>query len=163
MAEGSCLTAFPPARQRTRSMRPGISIMGIMAGIYYWFPKMTGRFLDEGLGKLNFWLMFIGINLTFFPMHFLGVAGMPRRIYTYDSGMGWDTWNMVATIGSYTIAVGLLVHLTEYTAGRIPWLGRLPGDIIIKRGNFTFYFPLATSRPTRTWPKAPATTMCGCR
>ncbi|MPZ98062.1 MAG: cytochrome c oxidase subunit I [Dehalococcoidia bacterium] len=107
----------------------GGAIMGILAGVYYWFPKMTGRFLDEGLGKLNFWLVFIGMNLTFFPMHFLGIAGMPRRIYTYDSGLGWDTWNLVATIGSYTIALGMLVFLVafframrqEKTAGDNPW------------------------------------------
>ena len=86
----------------------GGAIMGIFAGFYYWFPKMTGRFLSESIGKLNFWLIFIGMNVTFFPMHFLGVAGMPRRIYTYDSGLGWDMWNMVATIGAFTIALGAL-------------------------------------------------------
>ncbi len=68
----------------------GGSIFGIFSGIYYWFPKMTGRMLNDGLGKINFWLMFIGMNLTFAPMHWLGLDGMPRRIYTYDEGMGWN-------------------------------------------------------------------------
>ena len=107
----------------------GGAVMGIFSGIYYWFPKMTGRFLDEGLGKLHFWLFFIGINMTFFPMHFLGTAGMPRRIYTYDSGLGWDFWNMFATIGSLVITVALLVFIlnffrsmrTEQNAPNNPW------------------------------------------
>ena len=109
----------------------GGAIMGIFAGIFYWFPKMTGRLLDETLGKVNFWLMFIGMNLTFFPMHFLGLAGMPRRIYTYDADLGWETWNMVATIGSYTIMIGVLVFIVNFvitmrkpaTAGNDPWGG----------------------------------------
>ena len=109
----------------------GGAIMGIFSGIYYWFPKMTGRFLNETLGKINFWLLFLGMNLTFFPMHFLGVSGMPRRIYRYDEGLGWDEWNMVATIGSYVIAFGVLVFVfnffrtmgQEKTAGDNPWDG----------------------------------------
>ena len=78
----------------------GGSIFALAAGLYYWFPKITGRMFHEGLGKLNFWLMFIGMNITFFPMHFLGLDGMPRRIYTYDSEMGWNLWNAVATGGA---------------------------------------------------------------
>ena len=109
----------------------GGAIMGIFSGIYYWFPKITGRFLGESLGKLHFWLFFIGMNLTFFPMHFLGVAGMPRRIYTYDSGLGWGFWNMVATIGAYTLAAGMLVFVINFfrsmrqpaTAPNNPWDG----------------------------------------
>ena len=72
------------------------SIFGLFAGVYYWWPKVTGRLLDERLGKLHFWLMLIGFNLTFGPMHILGLQGMPRRIYTYPEGMGWDVWNAVA-------------------------------------------------------------------
>ena len=92
----------------------GGAIMGIFAGVYYWFPKFTGRFLNEGIGKLHFWLFFIGMNLTFFPMHFLGVAGMPRRIYTYDADLGWGTWNFVATIGAFVIAAGMLTFLWNF-------------------------------------------------
>ena len=110
----------------------GGSIFGIFAGIYYWFPKMTGRMLREGLGKINFWLMFIGMNITFGPMHWLGLDGMPRRIYTYSSGMGWDFWNLVATFGSLSLGVGILVFLYNFftslrsgeRAPADPWDGR---------------------------------------
>ena len=110
----------------------GGSIFGLFSGIYYWFPKVTGRMLNEGLGKLNFWLMFIGMNLTFAPMHWLGLGGMPRRIYTYESGMGWDFWNFIATIGSFTIAISMVVFLwnffstmrKEKDAPADPWDGR---------------------------------------
>ena len=89
----------------------GGSLFGIFSGIYYWWPKMTGRLLHEGLGKLHFWLFFIGFNVTFFPMHFLGLDGMPRRIYTYSTEMGWDFWNMVSTVGSFIIALSMLVFI----------------------------------------------------
>ncbi|MDP3062896.1 MAG: cytochrome c oxidase subunit I, partial [Chloroflexota bacterium] len=91
----------------------GGSMLGIFAGIYYWFPKATGRMLGEGLGKLNFWTMMLGLNLTFFPMHFLGILGMPRRIYTYPTGMGWDLSNLLATIGAFILAVSILVFLVN--------------------------------------------------
>ena len=87
--------------------------------------------LGEGLGKLQFWLMFIGFNVTFGPMHFLGVDGMPRRIFTYPSGMGWDLWNFVATMGAYTLGVSILVFIINVfttmqrpkAAGNDPWDG----------------------------------------
>ena len=72
----------------------GGSVFGVFAGLYYWFPKMTGRMLNEGLGKVQFVLMFIGFNLTFFPMHQLGLAGMPRRIADYASNAGWNDLNL---------------------------------------------------------------------
>lgn len=84
----------------------GGAVMGLFGGIFYWFPKVTGRFLDEKLGKLQFWMYMIGFNVTFFPMHFLGLQGMPRRIYTYAGDQGWNFWNLVATLGSYLTAVG---------------------------------------------------------
>ena len=89
----------------------GGSMFAIFSGIYYWWPKMTGRMLSDTLGKLHFWLTFIGFNFTFFPMHFLGMDGMPRRIYTYDSGMGWDLWNMVATAGAFFLGASMLVFI----------------------------------------------------
>ncbi len=103
------------------------AVFAIFGGFYYWFPKMTGRMYSETLGKLHFWLMFVGVNLTFFPMHFLGAAGMPRRIPDYPDA--YAGWNMVASIGSYISAVGVLVFLyvifRTFTAGaRIaenPW------------------------------------------
>ena len=89
----------------------GGSMLGIFAGIYYWFPKMTGRMYNERLGKLHFWLTLISFNLTFFPMHLLGTYGMPRRYYTYQAGLGWDFWNMVETIGAFILAFSFLVFI----------------------------------------------------
>ena len=89
----------------------GGSIMALLCGAYYWFPKMSGRFMNEGLGKLNFWLVFISMNITFFPMHFTGLDGMPRRIYTYDSEMGWDFWNLISSIGSFALGFSVLVFI----------------------------------------------------
>ena len=107
----------------------GGSVFGIMAGFYYWFPKMTGRMLNETLGKVQFVLMFIGFNLTFFPMHELGLAGMPRRIADYSSTAGWNDLNLVATAGGFLIAASMLpllwnifVSLRSGTpAGDDPW------------------------------------------
>jgi cytochrome c oxidase subunit 1 len=87
----------------------GGSAFGLLAGIYYWFPKFTGRLLNEKIGKVHFWLTMIGFNLTFFPMHFLGVDGMPRRIYTYAAGFNLETWNLVSSIGAYITLVSALV------------------------------------------------------
>jgi cytochrome c oxidase subunit 1 len=84
---------------------------GIFAGWYYWFPKISGYMYDEALGKLHFWLAFIGSNLIFFPQHFLGLAGMPRRIVDYPDAFAG--WNMLSSIGSYVFAFGLLVFLTN--------------------------------------------------
>ena len=89
----------------------GGSIFGIFAGIYYWWPKITGKMLDETFGRLNFWLMFIGMNLTFFPMHFLGLNGMPRRIYTYSAEFGWEHLNQLASIGYVVLFVSFLVFI----------------------------------------------------
>jgi cytochrome c oxidase subunit 1 len=89
----------------------GGSIFGIFAGLYYWWPKFFGRMLDEGLGKIHFWTMMVGFNLTFFPMHWLGTEGMPRRIYTYFPNHGFEIWNLVATLGSYILGLSVLVFL----------------------------------------------------
>ena len=110
----------------------GGSILALLCGIYYWFPKITGRMFNEQLGKLNFWLMFIGFNVTFFPMHFTGLDGMPRRIYTYSEGMGWSMWNGVSTAGAALLALSLLVFLHNIVtswrkgelAGNDPWDAR---------------------------------------
>ena len=109
----------------------GGSMLGVIAAIYYWFPKMTGRMLNERLGIVHFGLQFIGTNLTFFPMHILGLDGMPRRIYTYGANLGWDTLNLLATIGAFTLAVATIVFLYNIvaslrngkTAGDDPWDG----------------------------------------
>jgi cytochrome c oxidase subunit 1 len=85
----------------------GGSVFGIFAGLYYWWPKMFGRTLDETLGKWHFWLLFIGFNVAFFPQHMLGLQGMPRRIYTYENGE-WEGYNLTSTIGSWIMFVGML-------------------------------------------------------
>jgi cytochrome c oxidase subunit I len=91
----------------------GINVFPVVGGVYYWFPKVTGRLMDERLGKWSFWVMFIGFNLGFFPMHISGLLGMPRRVYTYPSGMGWDTSNMITSVGSFMFAVGVLIFLVN--------------------------------------------------
>jgi cytochrome c oxidase subunit 1 len=110
----------------------GGAIFGLFAGIYYWWPKMTGKLLSEAIGKVHFWLMLIGFNLTFGPMHILGLQGMPRRIYQYPPGRGWDTWNFIETIGAFLIAFSILVFLYNVVrtrlrgeaAGPDPWDAR---------------------------------------
>jgi cytochrome c oxidase subunit 1 len=105
---------------------------GIFSALYYWWPKITGRLLDERLGKLHFWLTVIGFNGTFFPMHILGVEGMPRRIYRYAPGMGWDLWNLVATLSAFVLGISVLVLVINIVrslrhgaiAGSDPWDAR---------------------------------------
>jgi cytochrome c oxidase subunit I len=91
----------------------GGSIFALTSGAYYWWPKMFGRMLDDRLGKVHFWLMLIGFNLTFFPMHILGLNGMPRRVYTYAEGMGFDELNMLETVGAFILAASFLVFLVN--------------------------------------------------
>jgi cytochrome c oxidase subunit 1 len=108
----------------------GGSIFAIFGGFYYWWPKIFGRVLDEGLGKLHFWLVFVGFNVTFMPQHFLGLLGMPRRVYTYDPHGLWEAYNMISTIGSYVMGLGMLVFVVNVVktsrsgrrAGNDPWL-----------------------------------------
>ena len=111
----------------------GGSIFGIFGGLYYWWPKMFGRMLDERLGKLSFWTMFVGFNLTFLPQHMLGLLGMPRRIWTYQHGGLWEWYNLTSTIGSGVMTIGILVFAVNVwrtqvlhigkRAGNDPWLG----------------------------------------
>jgi len=89
----------------------GGAIFALTAGAYYWWPKMFGRMLDERIGKLHFWLMLIGFNLTFFPMHLVGLHGMPRRVYTYQAGLGFEVYNQIETLGSFVLAISLLVFM----------------------------------------------------
>lgn len=107
----------------------GINVFPVIGGLYYWFPKMTGRMLSERLGKWNFWLTFIGFNIAFLPMHLTGLLGMPRRIYTYGPDFGWTTLNMITTIGAFILAFGILLFLINIAislrsgalAGPNPW------------------------------------------
>jgi cytochrome c oxidase subunit 1 len=109
----------------------GGSMFAIFGGLYYWWPKMFGRLLNERLGKWHFWLVFFGFNLTFLPQHFLGLLGMPRRVYTYHQGGLWEAYNMASSIGSFVMLLGMLVfayNIVQTTrkgprAGNDPWLG----------------------------------------
>jgi len=96
----------------------GGAIFGFFAGFYYWWPKVFGRMLSERLGKWNFWLMLIGMNLTFGPMHIVGLQGQPRRTYRYAPGMGFDMWNKVESVGAFIIALGVLVFLINAIQSR---------------------------------------------
>jgi cytochrome c oxidase subunit I len=106
----------------------GGSVFGIFAGLYYYLPKITGRLLNEKLGKLNFVLMWVGFNLTFFPMHILGLEGMPRRIATYSADRGWDLGNLIATIGAFTIALSVLIFMINFVVSVIARRGEPAGD-----------------------------------
>jgi cytochrome c oxidase subunit I len=107
----------------------GGTAFAVFAGVYYWFPKMTGRMLSERTGRLHFWLTFIGFNLTFMVQHVLGMYGMPRRVFTYPPLPGWETMNMVSTIGAFVLAFAVLVFLVNVmvslrsgkVAGDNPW------------------------------------------
>ena len=109
----------------------GGTMLGLFSGMYYWWPKMTGRRLSESLGKWHFWLTFIGMNLAFFPMHFSGLLGMPRRIYTYGAELGVTRLNEISTAGAFLIGVSVLVFLVNLwwtrrwgeVAGNDPWQG----------------------------------------
>jgi cytochrome c oxidase subunit 1 len=110
----------------------GGSLFTLFAATYYWFPKFTGRFLNEHLGRWHFWLTFFGFNATFFPMHFLGLMGMPRRIYTYAPHLGLTFWNQISTEGVLVLTAGIVVFyvnlIVSYTQGekaaQDPWDGR---------------------------------------
>jgi cytochrome c oxidase subunit 1 len=109
----------------------GGAVFPLFGAFYYWFPKFTGRLMSETMGRWNFWLFFIGFNVAFFPMHLLGLAGMPRRVWTYPAGMGWDGMNMTATVGAAIIAVSVLLFVINVLksrrhgemAGPNPWGG----------------------------------------
>ncbi len=107
----------------------GGAVFPIFAGLYYWLPKMTGRLMNDRFGQVNFWLMFTGFNLTFMPMHIVGMLGMPRRVYTYPTGLGWDGTNLAETVGAFLLGVGILAFIANFLwslkagepAGPNPW------------------------------------------
>jgi cytochrome c oxidase subunit 1 len=107
----------------------GGALFPLFGAFYYWFPKMTGRLMDERLGRLNFWVLFVGFNMTFFPMHLLGLRGMTRRIYTWQPEMPWGNENLLATLGAFVIAIGGILFIANVLAsrrngapaGRDPW------------------------------------------
>ncbi|MCL4544074.1 MAG: cytochrome c oxidase subunit I [Chloroflexi bacterium] len=107
----------------------GGTVFGVFAGTYFWYPKIIGRMMDDRLGKIHFWITFIGFNLTFFPMHIVGMLGMSRRTYTYAAGQGWTGFNVIETVGAFIIAIGTLFFIWNLiwslrhgeVAGDNPW------------------------------------------
>jgi cytochrome c oxidase subunit I+III len=103
-------------------------VFPIFAAFYYWMPKMVGRLLDERLGRWNFWLMFLGFQLAFFPMHITGLLGMPRRAYTYPAGLGWEIPNLVSTVGAFVLGLGVAVFIWNVTRSVLMARGAVPDD-----------------------------------
>jgi len=109
----------------------GGSVFGVFAGLYYWFPKMSGRMLSETLGRASFWLMLVGFHTTFFVQHAMGLSGMPRRIFEYQDEFGWTTYNQISTVGAFILGLGILLTLINVVrsvrrgavAGPDPWKG----------------------------------------
>lgn len=109
----------------------GAAIFPLFGGLHFWFPKMAGKMLDEDLGKTSFWLVFLGFNIAFFPMHILGFMGMPRQVYTYREGLGWGTPNLISTTGGFLLGIGILVFFINVArslrngqdAPKNPWGG----------------------------------------
>jgi cytochrome c oxidase subunit 1 len=140
----------------------GGSLFAVFAALYYWWPKIFGRFLSERLGKWHFWLLLLGFNLTFMPMHFLGVLGMPRRIATYPTGRGWAALNLTSTIGSFIIALAILMFVYNVvlslhgpkTATNDPWEGNSLEWYATSPPpphNFDDLPPVESNRPLRDW------------
>lgn len=103
----------------------GINLFAVVGAVYHWFPKMSGRMIDDRRGRWVFWLMFAGFNIAFLPMHWLGLAGMPRRVYTYGADMGFSTTNLIVTVGAFLFAFGVCLFFVEVLRARIN--GRLAG------------------------------------
>jgi cytochrome c oxidase subunit 1 len=133
----------------------GGAVFPLFGGFYYWFPKFAGRMLGERLGRWNFWLMFVGFNLTFFPMHQLGLKGMPRRVYTYLPGLGWDGLNLLATLGGLVMALGVAVFLVNVFKSLRA--GEVAGDNPWEAGTLEW----ATSSPPPPYNFAPLPTVAG--
>jgi cytochrome c oxidase subunit 1 len=144
----------------------GGAIFPLFGAFYYWFPKWTGRLLNSTLGWINFWLLFIGFNLTFFPQHVLGLQGMPRRVYTYSPDSGWGDLNLLASIGAMTLGLGVLTYLINALwsrrygalAGNDPWrAGTLEWATISPPPSYNFlYLPTVRGRAP-LWENPPET------
>ena len=133
----------------------GGAIFGLFRRLYYWWPKVFGRLLTRGLGKVHFWLMLIGFNLTFGPMHILGLQGMIRREYTYPASLGLTFWNQVSTVGAFLIALSILVFIVERggTMRRRPLGSRRP----VGRAHARVDDVVAAARSTTSTRSRPST------
>jgi cytochrome c oxidase subunit I len=138
----------------------GGALFPLFGAFHYWFPKLTGRMINESLGKLSFWLLFIGFNVTFFPMHILGMNGMTRRIYTYASELGWANLNLLATCGAFLIAIGGIVFMVNAissmraraNAGPDPWeASTLEWATDSPPRNYNFVYQPVVSSRTPLW------------
>jgi cytochrome c oxidase subunit I len=136
----------------------GTAVFALFAGLFYWFPKMTGRMLDEPMGRLQFWLLLVGFNVAFFPMHQLGIDGMPRRVGDYADATGWGPLNVLASAGTAIIALAVLVFLRNFwvsirygpPAGDDPWGGNSlewATSSPPPHHNFTSLPPIRSERP----------------
>ena len=143
----------------------GGAVFPLFGAIYYWFPKFTGRMLGERMGLWHFWLFFIGFNLTFFPMHLLGLHGMPRRVWTYQPGLGWDGMNLLASLGAAVIAAGMLVFVVNVVrswrhgvpAGADPWgAGTLEWSVASPPPPHNFDAMPVVRGPDPLWQPTPA-------
>jgi cytochrome c oxidase subunit I+III len=141
----------------------GGAVFPLFGAFYYWFPKVTGRMLSERLGRWNFWLFFIGMNVTFFPMHQLGFEGMPRRVYTYLPETGWGDLNLLATIGAVTIAASMLIFVINVArsyrgglpAGDDPWGGEtLEWATTSPPPHYNFEYPPVIESRSPLWDAA---------
>jgi cytochrome c oxidase subunit 1 len=134
------------------------AVLALFAGTYHWFPKMTGKFMNERLGVIHFWLTMVGMVMVFLVMHYVGVIGMPRRIYAYSAGQGWDLWNLIESAGAVIIAVGVVIFVWNIiislrqpkTATDDPWGGQTlewatssPPPVY----NFATMIPVTSPRP----------------
>jgi cytochrome c oxidase subunit 1 len=144
----------------------GGSVFPLFGAFYYWFPKWTGRMLSERAGRLNFWLMFVGFNLVFFPMHQLGLRGMPRRVYTYLPETGWAPLNLLATIGALILGVGVLVFIFNVfwarrhglVAGPNPWgADTLEWSVSSPPPDYNFFHPPAVNGRYALWEETDQT------
>jgi cytochrome c oxidase subunit I len=151
----------------------GGALFPLFGGFHYWFPKFSGRMMDERLGKLSFWVLFAGFNLTFFPMHWLGMLGMTRRVYTYIPGLGWENANVAATIGAFVILLGGLIFIANALrsrgsgerAGNDPWeASTLEWEAESPPAPYNFpNLPVVTSRTPLWTPTAERALVVGLR
>jgi len=141
----------------------GGAVFPLVGGIHYWFPKITGRLMDEGLARLSFWLLFIGFNITFFPMHQLGLMGMPRRVYTYPAASGWGPLNLLSTLGAGLLAIGGLLFVWNLArsvrsgavAGDDPWGGdTLEWGTSSPPPVYNFLHPPVVEGPNALWDRS---------